>query len=224
MRAILLGPRLGSKSQQKAILKSAQVNSQDFLMGVDGGTALWLEHGIQPHFAVGDWDSLKHKRAILSQVPHLTLSIDKDRSDLFFAGLAAIQAGATDLLCLGVTGGRPDHHLATLMDLSMFSTGRHGKLNSVIARGVEGDTLFLSTQIPFWQGSFPQGTTISIFALGLPAKGVTLKGFRYPLKNEDLHPSSFGLSNRVEKRKCEVHLRKGQLVVIMPSDVPKYHK
>jgi thiamine pyrophosphokinase len=174
--------------------------------------------GYDPHVAVGDWDSLKSGREILSRIPHLSLSSHKDRSDLFFAARAAVALGADELVCLGVTGGpRVDHHLASLFDLAEFSTGRYGKLKSVRAIGLDGEYSFLSESIPVWTGQLKRKQLVSIFALKGHAQGVTLKGFRYPLSNAALSSSSRGLSNQAKARNCEVHLRKGQLLVIMPG-------
>jgi thiamine pyrophosphokinase len=199
------------------LLKEVKIRPSDLFIGIDGGTSLWFEIGKVPHFAVGDWDSLK-KKELLSRIPHVTLSVDKDRSDLFFAVIAAIEAGAQEIVCLGVTGGRPDHHFASLADLTEFSTGKRGLLKSIQAKGVEGDYFFISEKIPSWSAQYPVDTTVSIFAVGQPALGVTLSGFRYLLKQAKLEPSSRGLSNQVAGRKCEVRLRKGQLLVIMPRN------
>lgn len=216
-RAILLGPMIGSSQHPSKLLPSLKIGTDDLLVGVDGGTQAWLDWGYRPHFAVGDWDSLKSQKKVLSKIPHLSLSTHKDRSDLFFAARAAIEIGAQELVCLGVTGGqRLDHHLATLLDLSAFSTGKYGKLKSVLAAGLDGEYHFLSESIPRWSLTSKRRRLISIFALAGEGVGVSLSGFQYALKNVTLSSSSLGLSNWTQKRKCEVRLRKGQLLVILP--------
>ncbi len=218
MRSILLGPVPMLARERKALFRSVQLTEDDLLVGVDGGAQVWMDEGYTPHFVVGDWDSLKTKK-ILSRLPHLSLSRSKDRSDLFFGVYAAIQAGADDLVCLGVTGGRPDHHLAVLYDLSTFSTGVFGSVKSVQALGVDGEYFFLSEKISSWKKSHFQGRLTSLFAMGAPVRGLTLKGFDYPLRDATLGLSSHGLSNRIKSKICEVHLRKGQLLVILPHNV-----
>lgn len=239
MRAVLLGPSLqGSDARLDELFRSVRLESSDIRIGVDAGTAEWLKRGIKPDFAVGDWDSLKasvkNSKAMLSSIPHVTLSKDKDRSDLFYSVVAAMEAGATEILCLGVTGGRPDHHMAACLDLALFSTGKHGNLNSVSAWGVEAEYCFLSERIPVWRTSQmgakrEKGTVVSLFALGAGGAGVstpcqvTLTGFKYPIRKAgrshtiELMPSSRGLSNALAKKTSEVHLRNGQLLVIIPS-------
>ncbi len=218
MRAILLGPVIGAGDAIE-FLRSLRVGPQDLCVGVDGGTQVWLDAGYRPHFAVGDWDSLRLKNKILPGIPTLSLSKNKDRSDLYFAARAAMKWDIQELICLGVTGGeRFDHHLATLYDLSIFASGKYGKLKSVSAIGVEGEYHFLSEAIPQWKGSFLKRRLVSVFAMGGRATGVTFSGFQFLLKNATLFPSSLGLSNWTQKRKCEVHLRKGQLLVILPRN------
>jgi thiamine pyrophosphokinase len=165
---------------------------------------------------VGDWDSLKNSKKILKGRVHLTLPTSKDRSDLFFAILAAIEAGAQEIVCVGVTGERPDHHFAMLSDLSIFSTGVYGEVKSIEARGTEADYFFLSEKIPQWRGRLTQGQMISLFSMSEIATGVSLSGFQYPLKNAKLTPSSRGLSNCALQGDCRVRVRRGRMLLIVP--------
>ncbi len=213
MRAILFGAS-GVLGRDSAEL---QVHPRDFLVGIDGGVLLAQKAGFRVDFAVGDWDSLpKSQRSVLTRIPHVSLNRDKERSDLFYALAAAIQAGAREIVCLGVTGGRPDHHLASLYDLSIFSSGRYGRLRKIQAMGEEGDYHFLSEVIPLWTGQLKRKTLVSVFALDGPVEGLNLSGFKFTLKNAVLTSSSQGLSNWVCGRRCQVQLKKGKAVVILP--------
>lgn len=218
MRAILLGSCI-KPQQLSVLLPLLKIAPTDYLVGVDDGVRIWLECGFEPNFAVGDWDSYQGSLEVLEGIPHLTLKTEKDRSDLYYAAQAAIQMGAQELICLGVTGGRTDHHLAAIYDLSEIASKKLGKsLRSIQIQAVEAEYHFLSAKSPLWKRTLPPDKLISFFAMGGPARGVSLTGFRYPLKNEVLLPSSRGLSNQVLKGKCEVRLRKGQLLVIMPRN------
>src|SRR4051812_12235708 len=112
---------MGSARELRRSLDSVGIDARSIplLVAVDGGLKLLRRAGLEPDFAVGDWDSLSPGRpaAALRGILHFTLPRDKDRSDLYYACRAAIAAGANDLVCLGVTGGRPDHQLAALFDL-----------------------------------------------------------------------------------------------------------
>ena len=192
----------------------------DLFIGVDGGTRTWLRAGFRPHLAIGDWDSFKgpEARKALKGLHHFTLPVDKDRSDLFYAASLARNAEATQLICLGVTGGRPDHHLASLLDLASLAEGEAGEFSRVEAFSPEGDYHFLSPLIPRWKETFPNPRTVSVFALSGKARGLSLKGFKYPLKNAELEPSSHGLSNRTWSSSCEVSIDEGGVLVLVPSE------
>jgi thiamine pyrophosphokinase len=230
-----------------AKLRELEVDpARDLLVGVDGGVRVWLEAGYRPHMAVGDWDSIvevsvrggkgsaKSSRAaaeakltqaldVLSSIHHLTLHRDKDRSDLFYAAEAVIRAGAKSLICFGVTGGRPDHHLATVLELERLARGESGELTSVAAYGVEGDYHFLSGATGIWGGGtepfraqYDRARELSVFALGGDAQGVTLKGLRYELRAARMRPGSHGLSNVTRpKRSFEIRVKTGSLLVIL---------
>jgi thiamine pyrophosphokinase len=214
-RAILLGP-VRSTLEQVLAHRGAR---RALRVGVDGGVERWLKLGIVPDIAVGDWDSLRSRRS-LERVARaggrvVTLSGSKDESDLAHAlGLVA-RAGAREVVCLGVTGGRPDHQLATLAELSSAAAG--GRFAAVTALGPEGEYHFLSKRIPRWSAQLAPGTTVSVFALSDRARGVTLRGMAYPLRNAELRPTSRGLSNVVRARRISVSLSSGRIVVIIPK-------
>lgn len=214
-RAILLGPIVKNQVELKRVLKKLDIRENDFLIGVDGGVAHWVCAGYTPDLGVGDWDSLRTKR-ILKEIPHVTLSQSKDRSDLYFSLKAALEFGAQELICLGVTGDRPDHHLAVILDLFEFARGVHGPIGGVRVLSADADYLFLTESLPTQKMLLKKGQLVSIFAMNGTAKGLRLLGFKYPLVDGVLTPSSHGLSNLAVKRNCEVSLRKGQVLVIMP--------
>ncbi|MFL5812885.1 MAG: thiamine diphosphokinase [Bdellovibrionia bacterium] len=225
-RALVIGPRVGSLSELTRSLYMAGVNpkliARDLRVAVDGGLKVfnkfWRKIGWKPHFAVGDWDSLGSEKVshALRGIFHLTLPRNKDRSDLYYACRAAMSAGATDLVCLGVTGGRADHQLATLFDLSEIAH-EGGRAFSVLAVDNETRYYFISENHPELSIDVVPGQTVSVFALEGEARGVTLQGFKYPLKNAVLQPSSHGLSNIALKTQCSIKVRKGRVVVLVLS-------
>lgn len=227
MRAVLIGPLFSSTPFERAKLFKALNGCNSVVrIGVDGGFAKCLKHGISPDLVAGDWDSLTEPRfkKMLKSFPHVTLSRNKDQSDLYFSILEALKRGADELFCFGVTGGkRPDQHLATLFDLSNFSEKsftvdrQERGFKKVEAYGSDASYIFLSERIPRWKGCFPKGTLISVFAMGSEAHGVSLSGFKYRLKNAVLNPSSQGMSNVTLKENGIVKLKKGKLLVVIPN-------
>lgn len=227
MRAVLIGPLFSSTPFERAkLFKVLNGCSSVVRIGVDGGFAKCLKHGISPDLVVGDWDSLKTPRfkKMLKNFPHVTLSRDKDQSDLYFSILEALKRGADELFCFGVTGGeRPDQHLATLFDLSSFSEkslkvgGQEKGFKRVEAYGSDAAYIFLSQRIPQWKGYFSKKTLISVFAMESKTGGVSLSGFKYRLENAVLNPSSQGMSNMTVKKNCMVKLKKGKLLIVIPT-------
>jgi thiamine pyrophosphokinase len=217
-RAVLLGPMLlkMTPGDRRGILSDLNLTTGDLRIGVDGGTDVWLKAGLSPHLAVGDWDSLR-SRNVLQTIPHLTYSPEKDESDLFLAARAAIDLGARSIICAGVTGGRLDHHLASIYDLARIAGGQLGKVRAVSALGPEGATFFLSGKIPVWKEKVRTGQVISILAVGGPAQGVSLQGFKHGLKNASMPCSSLGLSNRAKSSAVKVEVKRGNLIVFVPS-------
>lgn len=222
LRAFLIGasPEQTPEHARQILSRLKADPATDLFIGVDGGVRIWIEAGYKPHMAVGDWDSFKgaEARKTLAKLHKLTLPADKDESDLLAAARVAAHAEATQLICLGVTGGRPDHHLASILDLTcLASEDGDGEWSEVTAYSPEGEYHFLSPAIPHWKEAFPAPRTVSVFAVAGEAQGVTLKGFKYPLKNATIKPSSHGLSNRSWARSCEVTVRDGSLLVMVPA-------
>ena len=216
MRAILLGPCARVDLKFKKLVKSLKITKKDLLIGVDGGTALWTKLGLKPSIALGDWDSLKNKK-ILDETPHVTLPTDKDRSDLFFALAEAVRSGAQEIVCLGVSGGRPDHHLAALLDLAEFSAD----VESLTAVAEDAHYYFISAKRAGsgFSMKLTKGQTISVFSLptkaGKQATGVRFEGLKFQVPNGILNGSQ-GLSNIAARPHCKVSLTSGTLVVIVP--------
>jgi thiamine pyrophosphokinase len=211
IRAILVGasPEPGGQAVAK-ILRSLRPTSRDLKIGVDGGVLQWKKIGARPDFAVGDFDSLKNPKALEGLI-HIRLPEEKDRSDLYYACLAAQQLGATELVCVGVGGGRLDHQMAVVFDLSEIS-----EHVPVSALDPSAETLFLSREVDTWQRKLPRGSLFSLFAMPA-ASGVTLTGLKYPLKDAHLKASSHGLSNVARGGLVKVCLKRGRLMIVLPT-------
>jgi thiamine pyrophosphokinase len=146
----------------------------------------------------------------------------KDRSDLWFAlGLARQIAHSEkgrestrklEIVALGVRGGRPDHHLAMLLDCSDFVTRARGRI-ALSVRGPDADYHWVTPGRLAFRGL---GRVFSIFSIGGVAQGVSLSGAEYPLKQARLSPSSHGLSNRARRGICRLSVGKGCVLVILP--------
>jgi thiamine pyrophosphokinase len=205
-QTLLLGP-LATVAQTRAI------PPHSVLITIDGGTRIALASKRVPTLAVGDWDSLGPSAVKLlakHSIPHITLRKDKDRSDTWYALQAAIRAGARDVIALGLTGGRPDHHLAVLLDFADAAPN----FRTLSLRGPEAEYHFVSRALTVRKK--PGQKLFSVFALPHTARGVTLTGAKYPLRAATLEPSSHGLSNAFTQSRCRISVKQGTLLLVIP--------
>lgn len=205
-------------------------SSHDLRVGVDGGVHFWKELNIPPHVAIGDWDSLAEfsgaarsgglsskasasYREFLKDSQVLTLPKKKDRSDLHYTLRVVQDLGIDQVLCFGFSGGRADHHLASLIELgNLAADPRIKKITSI---GPEAGYYWVSPSTPLVMN---RPIEISVFAWNGRAEGVSLEGMEYTLKNAKLEPSSHGLSNRVLSNSTgRISVRHGLLLAVVPS-------
>ena len=180
----------------------------DLLIAADGGYAWLNAHGITPHLAVGDFDSLGH---IPEDIPVLRHPPEKDDTDMMLAVGEGLTRGCTRFLIYGGLGGRLDHTLANLHVLDFLAReGCEAFLlgpNETVT-AVRNGTLIFS---PEHRG------TLSVFPWGGPAHGVTLSGLRYPLENGTLTPHyPLGVSNEFLGETATVSVTDGTLLVLWP--------
>ena len=104
-----------------------------------------------------------------------------------------------------------DHTLANLQLLvGMAMAGERGYLwdDQVVVTAFKNDCFEL-----------PAGTKgrVSVFAAGGEARGVFLRGLKYPLADAVLSPGfPLGVSNEADGRKAGIEVRAGTLLVVYP--------
>jgi thiamine pyrophosphokinase len=195
------------------------------VIAADGGLARAQDAGLDPSLLVGDLDSLDPGRLASAERAGLTIvraSPDKDESDTELAVLEAVRRGATRITVLGAFGGeRLDHELANVWLLAHPALGRRAatlldaavRVRMLAASG-DGDPgpLALPGRL---------GATVSLLPLGGDAVGVTTRGLRFPLDDEDLTVGpARGLSNVRVARDAAVTLRGGKLLVVEAAFAP----
>jgi len=158
----------------------------DFLIAADGGLRHLARWGLTPDLLIGDIDSIDEAPEGIpcKQFPH-----EKDATDLSLALDEAIERGYAHIIITGAWGGRPDHSMGNLQLLA--KAARAGPRVEMLCGGFTaaaiagGGTLRL-------RGS----GTVSVFAWGGRAGGVTIHGLKYPLENAILQDDTpLGVSN-----------------------------
>lgn len=187
------------------------------IIAADRGMEFLKEQGIAPDYLVGDFDSVKGE--ILKEIPDSTvvhqLKPEKDDSDTQSAVNLAIGLGADKIWILGGIGTRIDHVMA---NLELLAYG--------LSKGVEICLLDEHNRITAHKKSFllkkeeQFGTYVSFFPLGAPVPGLTLRGFKYPLKEHLLQVMDTGLtvSNEIQEEQASVTFREGYLMMIQSRD------
>lgn len=177
----------------------------DAVIAADGGLAHLQARGLRPDWVVGDFDSL----GSTPTGDHvLVYPAEKDDTDTMLALKLGWEKGFRLFYLLAATGGRMDHTVANLQALSWLAA-RGG-------RGVLADPQACLTVIGPGRLSFParESGTVSVFAWGGPAHGVTLTGLRYTLDHATLYADfPLGVSNHFIGCEATVQVESGQLLV-----------
>ncbi len=190
----------------------------DLIIAVDGGANHCHRLGIIPHILLGDFDSID--REILTEYQQKDVDIsryptNKDKTDLELALDLAIAKQATRITVFAALGGRWDMSLANLL---LLAAPDYAVAEITI---VDSDTVIrvvrekVATTI-----EAPLGTTVSLIPLGGDAKGVTVRGLKYPLNNSTLyHTSTRGISNVLIDSPGRVTVEKGIVLVVILHDL-----
>lgn len=152
----------------------------------DGGSRHAAKLGLEPHFIVGDMDSLPKRLPPSWKKTVYWCDFDESRSDFEKAVDFARDIGCARLYVAGATGGRLDHELVNFAVAAR--EGRKASL-ALVGKGVAQLVGPGRCRVPA-----KKGKTFSLLAAGAPAK-VSLTAARYPLKKFKLVPGSRGLSN-----------------------------
>lgn len=191
--------------------------ASDLVIAADGGALHALAAGIVPDLVVGDMDSLGEKGArrlegrgaVLERHP-----ARKDKMDGHLAVAAARERGSTDLDLLCATGGRIDALFA--LPHLLLAAERGGMRATVVAK---------------WGGMFAvenssrtvvggRGESVSVFPVSGPARGVTLEGFEYPLRDATLEAGdTLGFHNELLGGAAKVCVREGVLLVVYENEL-----
>ena len=198
----------------------------DYWIAVDGGVKHFLKAGQKPHRWMGDMDSYENidipsgrsgdntidsdavdSNTWLTDVTRETFSAQKDMSDSELAIEKAVELGATEIVLMGMLGGRVDH---TLFNLSLLmALHRRGIRGDIYA----GDEWLMGIGKPGQhQRSFTGlvGSTMSLFPM-TDMFGIDLVGFKYPLVKANMAMGdTLCLSNEVIEQEVVITVETGQ--------------
>lgn len=184
-----------------------QVAPDDFIICCDAGYRAAQARGIVPHLLLGDFDS--YRGALPAGVETMRFPVEKDDTDSMLALREGLRRGLRHFVLLFSLGGRLDHTVANLQTLAFLQQqGAMGELRGPrdTVRLLQAGSIDIARR---------EGYTLSIFAYGGTARGVTLQGMQYPLHEAEVHTTfPIGLGNHVLEPVGRVQVREGALLVI----------
>lgn len=194
-----------------------------FLIAADRGLEALVSLGLRPNAVIGDFDSAS--KETIDQVNSFEKEDDitvirlnpvKDDTDTEAAVRFALENNKEpgDIYILGGTGSRVDHILG---NISILGLGHEfGKKIILLDENNRIELLFEGRTI-LKEEAF--GDFVSLIPFGDEVTGLTLKGFKYPLKNGTLKGfNSLGISNEIVSKEAQISFDSGLLIMVQSKD------
>lgn len=178
---------------------------QDHILAADGGLQHVQELGIQPDGILGDFDSLGYVPQNARVYP-----VEKDDTDSMLAVRHGLALGFREFMIYGgLDGARLDHALANYQTLQFLAD--RGAVGYLVGE----EYIVTALRDGFLTFSEDAAGILSVFCLGPDARGVTLEGVQYPLRNSEL-TSGFplGVSNHFIGQAARISVNEGSLLVM----------
>lgn len=195
-------------------LGNIAVGEKDFVIAVDGGLGYCGVLEVEPDLLIGDFDSVSEEeekavRLLEQEIPDrvIRLAREKDDTDMLAALKEGLARGYRQFHIYAGTGGRFDHTLANIQCLLYL------KKRDAVGYLIDGTGMILvicGEAVHFRKNL--EGT-LSLFALGERARGVTISGMKYELENAELtNDFPIGISNEFIGEEAMISVEEGELV------------
>ncbi len=214
MKAVIFS---GGRIEKEFVLEYMYNQKYDYIIAVDKGLEFCYECGLTPNIILGDFDSVEN--VVLDKYLQLGVEVRKfnpmkDLTDTQIGIEYALEKGAKAIDLFGATGNRLDHVLGNINALCVTLE------KQVRARIIdENNRIQLINKNEKIIKTQQYGKYVSFIPLGNVAKGVTLKGFKYPLKKYDMTiGNSLGISNEIVDEVAEIEIQDGILIMVESRD------
>ena len=185
------------------------IKETDFVICADKGWQNAAKRGIRPDMIVGDFDSSPYPENADASVT--VLPVIKDDTDTFYIARYVVENGYTDVLMLGLIGGkRIEHTVANVQTLLYLAENRINAtaMDRYSAIMVIKDGTVVLPDMP--------GKFFSLFSMGDRAEAVSIKGAKYPLADYTITNSfPIGVSNEFIGEEVEISVKNGSLLLII---------
>lgn len=208
----------GGHMDDPFVLDCIENISPDCIIGIDRGLEFCYRNQIVPQYILGDFDSIRPEvigwYREQKEIPIREYKPEKDATDTRMGLELALKLGSDRIFLLGATGGRLDHYMGNLQSLVVPAmAGREAWiLDEQNAMTVLSRSRTIKKECAF-------GKYISFFSMGDEVRGITLSGFKYPLKDYDMtNFDGIGVSNELAEDTALVDFRQGFLLMVMSKD------
>jgi thiamine pyrophosphokinase len=202
---IIAGGEVSPHTDLKSI-----INDGLFVIAADSGAENAVKLDIMPDLIIGDMDSVKPEILLFFQARGILIKrfpVHKDKSDLELALDEAVSLNPDEVIITGYSGARTDHFMLNLLFPFVYRNLKIRYLN-----GFE-EIMAGKTQMEI---DAPKDSTVSIIPMTPILEGITLKGFLYPLDNEDLWMGSTrGLSNILKEPPGKINYKSGEMLLVI---------
>lgn len=188
-------------------------NDCDVKIAIDKGAEVFVDYKANADYLVGDFDSIgeNYKEAI-KNFKKIVYPSEKDYTDSDIAINLVKNIGATQVIMLGMIGGRLDHTI-----------GNIGLLNTCLKNNIDAYIIDEFSKVSLKEKPFTlsgeRGEIISFYAFTELVKGLTIKNAKYELEDYDLDCfESLCNSNEFLDEDIEVFFENGKLLVIYSKE------
>ena len=185
----------------------------DLTIAADAGWKTAQKLGVTPRLLVGDFDSLVTP-PVSAGVEVVRVPAEKDDTDTQLAVRLALERGATDITLIAGLSGRVDHTLSTLAILEELE---QKKVRAILTDGhnrvrfLRAGSLLIARDARF--------RYLSRIVATDRARGVTVEGCKYPLRNALLRRrNQYAISNEIVGAAALIAVRRGAVYVIESGD------
>lgn len=185
----------------------------DLTIAADAGWKTAQKLGVTPRLFVGDFDSLGTPQ-VSAGVEVIRVPVEKDDTDTQLAVRLALERGATDITLIAGLSGRVDHTLSTLAILEELE---QKKVRAILTDGhnrvrfLRAGSLLIARDARF--------SYLSLIVATDRARGVTVEGCKYPLRNALLRRrNQYAISNEIVGAAALIAVRRGAVYVIESGD------
>lgn len=194
-------------------------NNDAIWVGVDRGVYHLISKGITPDVAFGDFDSVTEEelQKIKAAVEQLNIyAPEKDETDMELALNWAINQNPAKIRIYGATGGRLDHLFANVqLLLKPLSLQKNIHIEIIDQK----NHVFVKAPGTYKIKKNPGRKYVSFVPISLEIKGLTLVGFKYPLKDCHIQiGSTLCISNELIDNCGTFSFDEGILMVVRSQD------